>query len=403
MTSKKSIPGVQVREKSIRVKFSLDGVQIPKTLMLNNAPMSPTPANIKFAERLIVDIKTAIRLDRFRMSDFFAADGVTKTGRTVDDQLKEWLVIQRVTKSTMTGYKSCANFWCKTDCDLNGTILADLSVPALTTKHVKHAIASVPKLSGKSINNYLQVLREAMDQAKQDGLITVNPVIDPKTGESIRAAYQKPEADPFKPEEVERILASMKDKYPEQIVNFTEFWMFTGVRTAELYALKWGSIDFATAYFAVTETLVRGDHQDHTKTNKMRNVKLNSRALAALMRQKKHTFLAGESVFQDPRYDQGWIDERAFGRSFWKPTLKRLGIRYRRPYNCRHTYATQLIMANANHKWAAGQMGHSVEMFQKTYTKWIDGDQNELEIAKLEANLKNQISPGLVPETSKTA
>ena len=51
----------------------------------------------------------------------------------------------------------------------------------------------------------------------------------------------------------------------------------------------------------------------------------------------------------------------------------------------------------------AGQMGHSVEMFQKTYTKWIDGDQNELEIAKLEANLKNQISPGLVPETSKTA
>ncbi|NQW94596.1 MAG: hypothetical protein HQ446_11320 [Polaromonas sp.] len=47
-------------------------------------------------------------------------------------------------------------------------------------------------------------------------------------------------------------------------------------------------------------------------------------------------------------------------------------------------------MANANHKWAAGQMGHSVEMFQKTYTKWIDGDQNELEIAKLEANLKNK-------------
>ena len=110
--------------------------------------------------------------------------------------------------------------------------------------------------------------------------------------------------------------------------------------------------------------------------------------MAALLRQKKHTYLAGGRIFNDPRYDQPWIDERAFRRSFWAPTLKRLGLHYRRPYNCRHTYATALIMANANHKWAAGQLGHSVEMFQKTYTTWIDGDQNEAEIAKLEANLK---------------
>jgi hypothetical protein len=30
--------------------------------------------------------------------------------------------------------------------------------------------------------------------------------------------------------------------------------------------------------------------------------------------------------------------------------------------------------------------------------KWIDGDQNEIEMAKLEANLKNQIVPRLSPE-----
>ena len=76
-------------------------------------------------------------------------------------------------------------------------------------------------------------------------------------------------------------------------------------------------------------------------------------------------------------------------------TLVRLGLHYRRPYNLRHTYATALIMANANHKWAAGQMGHSVEMFQKTYTTWIDGDQNEAEISKLEANLKPRINTAL--------
>ena len=57
-------------------------------------------------------------------------------------------------------------------------------------------------------------------------------------------------------------------------------------------------------------------------------------------------------------------------------------------------------MTRANHRRASLQMGHSVEMFQKTYTKWIDGDQNEAEMAKLEANLKTQIVPGLSPERS---
>ena len=36
-------------------------------------------------------------------------------------------------------------------------------------------------------------------------------------------------------------------------------------------------------------------------------------------------------------------------------------------------------------------MEHSVEMFQKTYTKWIDGGQNDAEMAKLEANLKTSV------------
>ena len=43
------------------------------------------------------------------------------------------------------------------------------------------------------------------------------------------------------------------------------------------------------------------------------------------------------------------------------------------------------------------QMGHPVEMFQKTYVKWIDGDQNEAEMDKLKANLKTQNCPRTVP------
>ncbi len=68
-----------------------------------------------------------------------------------------------------------------------------------------------------------------------------------------------------------------------------------------------------------------------------------------------------------------------------------LGIRYRRPYNMRHTYATALLMADMNHSFCAKQLGHSVEMFQRTYTKWIDGPQNAVQMDKPEAALKQNL------------
>ena len=64
--------------------------------------------------------------------------------------------------------------------------------------------------------------------------------------------------------------------------------------------------------------------------------------------------------------------------------LKRLGIRYRRPNKMSHTYATQMLMAGINHSWCAQRLGHSLEMLKRTCTKWIDRQQDDAEIARLE-------------------
>lgn len=69
------------------------------------------------------------------------------------------------------------------------------------------------------------------------------------------------------------------------------------------------------------------------------------------------------------------------------PALKRLGIRYRRPYDVRHTYATVMLMAGMNPAFCARQLGHSVEMFHRTYAKWLDGEQNDREMERLEASI----------------
>jgi integrase len=34
--------------------------------------------------------------------------------------------------------------------------------------------------------------------------------------------------------------------------------------------------------------------------------------------------------------------------------------------------------------FCARQLGHTVEMFLRTYAKWIDGSQNDVEMARLE-------------------
>lgn len=69
---------------------------------------------------------------------------------------------------------------------------------------------------------------------------------------------------------------------------------------------------------------------------------------------------------------------------YWSRILKRLGIRYRRTYNMRHSYATSMLMAGMTPAFCARQLGHTVEMFLRTYAKWIDGSQNDLEMARLE-------------------
>ena len=366
--------GVNIRPNSIRVTFTLDGKQQHRTLILNGKPMPPTSANLKYAERLVAEIKEKIRLSTFSMAEYFPAAG--DGGKlTVGAQLDTWLKGQRIEESTRAGYESCAKFW-------KITGLGDKALRALRTSDILTALATRPDLSGKTVNNYVQVLREAVELAVTDKILVDNPVIKVP-----HAKHQKEPPDPFSREEMEKVLVSLADKHPGQVSNFTEFWFWTGMRTSEIFGLRWDNVDLASGLVVVREAVVRGVQKDRTKTNVERTVNLNSRALVAIQRQREHTQVAGEHVFTDPRYRTAWVDERAYRRSFWTPTLKILGVRYRRPYNMRHTYATVMLMAGMNPAFCAKQLGHSVEMFHKTYAKWLDGDQNVREMARLETTL----------------
>ena len=364
--------GVNIRSKSIRVTFTFDRKQHHHTLTLNGRSMPPTPPNIRHAERLAAEIQEKIRLGTFSMAEYFPVNGDAGQLLTVGVQMDTWLKAQRLEASTRAGYASAVRFW-----KLQG--LGDIALRQLKHSDILLALAKRFDLNGKTVNNYVQVLREALELAVTDGTLKENPV-----AKIPRAKRQKPAPDPFTSEEAELILGHMAKHYPEAVWNVTEFRFFTGLRTAELSGLRWGSVDLQSKYCTVRESLVRGVEKNTTKTHFERKVKLNSRALTAILRQAKHTRMRGDHVFLDPRYDLPWTEERAYRRSYWTPTLKALGIRYRRPYATRHTYATYMLMATMNHSFCATQLGHSVEIFQTTYSKWMGGDRDDLEMDKLE-------------------
>lgn len=362
--------GVEIRAKSIRLSFALEGAPQKHTLMLNGAPMLPTPPNIKYATRLASEIRERIKHGTFSLAEYFPASGTGAAPLTVGSQLDAWLDTQRIEASTRAGYESAIKFW-------KGH-LGDKALRALKRSEILSAVASRPDLSGKTLNNYADVLHAALDLAVLDGCLTTSPAKDMP-----RAKYTKPTPDPFTLDERDLIIAHMRKTYPEPVANMVEFWFFTGLRTSELAGLRWGSIDLRKGTALVHEATVRGVEKTTTKTGVERTVRLDN-AMPALLRQKAHTFLAGDHVFLDARYGTPWTDERAFRRSYWTPALKKLGIRYRRPYNCRHTRATEMLMADMNHSFCAGQLGHSVQIFQDVYSKWLPGAADDIEMAKLQ-------------------
>jgi integrase len=70
-------------------------------------------------------------------------------------------------------------------------------------------------------------------------------------------------------------------------------------------------------------------------------------------------------------------------------------VRYRNPYQIRHTYASTLLTAGANPFRLAVQMRHEdVEMIFKVYGKWIDANYQK---AKAASGAACEIGVGSTP------
>lgn len=383
--------GIELREGSIRIRFTYRGKLRKETLYLNEQPLAPTPANAKYATRLAAEIRKKIADGTFEYAEYFpnspraneAAAGVPMLHTVMDT----WLRLHEVKASTKGQYRNrIENFWKKQ--------LKDQPIAEVTYSAILEALNAGTWKSGKSRNNELSLIKGVFEFAKRDKLIPDNPC-----EEVSRAAYQKPAPDPFDLQEAHQIVAHLREHRHEQVANFVQMMFFTGLRTSEGIAIRWGDIDFQKRELVVDGANVYDEESDSTKTYESRVVKLTKLAMEAIERQKAHTQLAGGHVFHDPKTDKPWAYAKITDvRSFWEITLKRLGIRYRRPYNTRHTYATIGLMSGAKPGFLANQLGHSLRMFFTVYAKWITSSDDDREMEKMEQAMAQNF-PGNSPKS----
>lgn len=67
-----------------------------------------------------------------------------------------------------------------------------------------------------------------------------------------------------------------------------------------------------------------------------------------LKAQKEHTLLAGEFVFHAPKTGARPGSDQPLRASDWQRALKKAGVRYRYPYQMRHTFASQALSVGEN-------------------------------------------------------
>ena len=218
-------------------------------------------------------------------------------------------------------------------------------------------ILKASKTCSKTRRNMLGPLRGVFELAIEGEWIDSNPVAAVKI-----KRHQKPVVERFTQREKARILSRLEG---DALLYFSIAFA-TGMRPSEILALEWE--DFDGDRIRVSKAIVRRRLKPCTKNYEVRNVMVLDPLLPMLRPHPRR--LAGGPVLANS-FGRCHLDTDEFNRP-WRQALKEAHVPYRIPYVCRHTRAGELLTAGVEPAYAAKQLGHSVEMFFRTYSAWLN-------------------------------
>ena len=352
---------------SIEIDFFYCGERCRERIKLQ-----PTPANLEKASNHRLDIIDSINQGTFDYAVTFPSSKRAQlfgqeNELTVQAYLETWIDgMQPFLKaSTHKNYVKIVN---------NRLIpaLGKYKLRLLTLKIVKEFALTIEG-SPKTVGNIISPLRTALADAVDDELIEFSPIENWKIRRrKQQAAIKTDNIDPFDAAERAAILDALSSQSQHQ--NLVQFWFWTGLRTSELCALDWSDIDFVNSKASINKALTQAARQSEEPKTTAGNriVDLPDPAIEALKRQKLITWLKNEEVFQNERTQERWSGDQPIRKTMWAHAIKRAGVRYRYPYQCRHSIATMMLNAGEPIQWIANQLGHTDWTFtMRTYTRFM--------------------------------
>lgn len=351
-------------QSSIAISFNYKGRRCRERLKL-----APTAANLLYVKRLKAQIENEITLGTFDYAKHFPDSPRARQvfeGEPLGPYLLRWLEAEKpnIKASTYRDYRKT----------FHNVLVPRLEGVTLQSFRLSHAKAIMRELdvSRKRISNILSPLRLALQDAVEDDLIPENPLEGFKVRKKKGVKPRGSEIDPLTAEERAAIFRAAKGEFANQV----QFNIWTGLRSSEIMALRPEDIDWKRGVVRVSQawTAAAEEPEEPKTLAGYREVRLLAPALDALQAQLQ---LIGDSpfLFRNPNTKQPWSGDKMIREHHWKPLLTRAGVRYRYPYQMRHTYASMMLQAGEHPMWVATQMGHTDWSFTvRTYSRFIPDD-----------------------------
>lgn len=402
--------GVENHGGKLRICFHYKGKRVRE-----NLGVPDTPKNRKIAGELRASVCFLIKTGSFYYAERFPDSpnlklfGIVNKEITIEELSRKWLDLKEleISRNTMLRYESIV----KTSVSLlGGRVLAssvtqeDLLVfrRELMTGYQVARPNRALTLKGRSVvtvNAYMGIVSSMFQFAACNGYIPKTPFSGISTLKKAKA-----EPDPLSREEFARLIEAC---HHQQIKNIWSLAVYTGMRHGELCALAWEDIDIKAGTLVVRRNYTQAKEFTLPKTQAGtdRVIHLIQPAIDVLKNQASLTRLGKQHKVE--------VKLREFGRTsahsctfvfnpqlttrsgksgthyaatslnrIWESAMRRAGLRYRKAYQSRHTYACWSLAVGANPNFIAAQMGHAnAQMVYTVYGAWMtDNNQSQVDI-----------------------
>ncbi|EIR49278.1 putative lambdoid prophage Rac integrase, partial [Yersinia pestis PY-66] len=381
-----------------------------------NLGVPDTAKNRRMAGELRESVRYTIKIGNFNYAAQFPNSkqlhkfGVAQLNVTVSQLAEKWLALKvmEITKNGISRYRSyikiCAGIIGEERLvsSITNEMVLSLRKELLTGFQIAGVHQKTRQLkkgrSVRTVNVYLSCFAAMMEFAVANGYIERSPFVGISP-----LKKSKSEPDPLTRDEYARLMEVAPSL---QVKNIWKLAVSTGMRHGEICALAWEDIDLKEWTITISRNMAVVHHFTPPKTESgNRTIKLTNSAIEALKEQMALTKM-GKKIKVDvhlrefgkirkddctfvfsPRLSArngkggDWYSPGVFSGT-WNFALKKAGIRHRKAYETRHTFACWALSAGANPNFVANQMGHtSSQMVYSVYGKWMsENNSNQMDI-----------------------